>query len=55
MLGVRKQDNFDSKTMIFGVVTTDAIGNSQPALRNQDFGMMQADHETLNDCLFVAK
>jgi len=35
-------------------VTTDAIGNSQPALLNQDFDMMQADHKAFCDFLFVA-
>ena len=36
-------------------VTTDAIGNSQPAGLNRDFDMMQADYEVFCDCLFVAK
>ena len=56
MLGVRKQEYFGSRAMIFGLrVPTDATGNSQPAGLNQDFDMMQADYEAFCDCLFVAK
>ena len=56
MLGVRKQDNFGSKLCYLVLsVTTDAIGNSQPAVLAQNFDMMQADHEAFCDCLFVAR
>ena len=36
-------------------VTTDAIGNSQPAKLSLRFDIIETDYEAFLDCLFVAK